>query len=241
MHTLFLSLPLASLSPSAFPYPLSLSLSPGLLQVGDRIIEVNSESVDAMSPSELQNMLVGEPPTIHLKCCLCWEECRICFAEKQFWVSGDKSGTWVQGDSWSHWCEFLQQKLLSVGFWPIISLETVKKSILFLFCPFSTHRFSSRLNLTLTLGMTSSFPPTMLALPSRRETFWESSTKMTAFGGRCVVLTFILLNFLFTPSNNFRVPWRILKKIFQLLVLTFCTHRKYWLKICKQKFGNQKI
>lgn len=31
----------------------------GLLQVGDRIVEVNSEPVDSMSPSELQDMLVG--------------------------------------------------------------------------------------------------------------------------------------------------------------------------------------
>lgn len=30
----------------------------GLLQVGDRIVEVNQESVDAMNPSDLQEMLV---------------------------------------------------------------------------------------------------------------------------------------------------------------------------------------
>lgn len=30
----------------------------GLLQVGDRIVEVNGEMVDSMSPAELQAMLV---------------------------------------------------------------------------------------------------------------------------------------------------------------------------------------
>ena len=30
----------------------------GLLQVGDRIVDVNGESVDSMNPSELQDMLV---------------------------------------------------------------------------------------------------------------------------------------------------------------------------------------
>ncbi len=30
----------------------------GLLQVGDRIVEVNGEPVDSMSPGELQDMLV---------------------------------------------------------------------------------------------------------------------------------------------------------------------------------------
>ena len=30
----------------------------GLLQVGDRIVEVNSEMVDSMSPADLQAMLV---------------------------------------------------------------------------------------------------------------------------------------------------------------------------------------
>ena len=34
----------------------------GLLQVGDRIVEVNQESVDAMNPSELQEMLVRIRP-----------------------------------------------------------------------------------------------------------------------------------------------------------------------------------
>ena len=31
----------------------------GLLQVGDRIVEVNNETVDSMSPAELQAMLVS--------------------------------------------------------------------------------------------------------------------------------------------------------------------------------------
>ena len=31
----------------------------GLLQVGDRIVEVNQESVDSMNPSDLQALLVS--------------------------------------------------------------------------------------------------------------------------------------------------------------------------------------
>ena len=67
----------------------------GLLQVGDRIVEVNGEMVDSMSPADLQAMLVRCVIFIHQLL----DVKNIFLIETQLWFCCDKSGTWLQGNS----------------------------------------------------------------------------------------------------------------------------------------------
>jgi len=52
----------------------------GLLQVGDRIVEVNNEPVDSMSPSELQDMLVGVVSFVFLDAWLLHIQSYVCYS-----------------------------------------------------------------------------------------------------------------------------------------------------------------
>ena len=60
--------------------------SSGLLQVGDRILEVNNEPVDNMTPSELQSLLVSMSSFYYLR-----YYGSILSIETQFWLHCDQS------------------------------------------------------------------------------------------------------------------------------------------------------